>query len=594
MTAVSSEKNLNCKKYFLFKIQDLINNSFHTFEEKRMESLLQYCNLITDTYEEYHTSIDGDKLKKSYIALLKGFVYQMECHPFIRIEIYCRDFKYISKKIGLNEDIPDKELGNIHRCIVALKKKMESIDIIDVYFKCLDMIEDFQETDYLIEAFISDMLNKGISLAFLNECATKMKEEYFNHKNVDDALKILRQLDKEKEKYSVMIKFTVGSKNQISKALELIEKDFDVINESDLQYKSVWKSQSFYVAKKDIYAMDTVGAIEIAQKEFRAIIDLFDMWQGTRNCIKDDPYYAWVEADELKTIDVTKISNVKMLGYIDDSHRKQMERFLQLRDLLENEEIETLERILYTLNTARSFTVQNRFLNFWSSLEYTLHAFPRNSIIEKARVVVPEAFSLFYIKNKLNIFWKGLSHYMRKRTDVEKYGEIISFIENCKNGEDYITRNVVELLLDDDKTKRISKELADHIVLQREFMELQMLIAKPRTVNKVISRYHEGIVHDLDYIYRLRNRLIHSAKQSEDYLEFVSMRIYRYVSAMMSTILYYKEKNPEYSIIDILNSIDATYSDYQLLITGYEKGKSNRLSIDEGYKLIRPSYLFME
>lgn len=38
------------RKYFIFKIRDLVNNSFHTLEEKRIESLLQYMGICISTY----------------------------------------------------------------------------------------------------------------------------------------------------------------------------------------------------------------------------------------------------------------------------------------------------------------------------------------------------------------------------------------------------------------------------------------------------------------------------------------------------------------------------------------------------------------
>ena len=39
---MDEKKLIDSRKYFVFKIRDLVNNSFHTLEEKRMESLLQY------------------------------------------------------------------------------------------------------------------------------------------------------------------------------------------------------------------------------------------------------------------------------------------------------------------------------------------------------------------------------------------------------------------------------------------------------------------------------------------------------------------------------------------------------------------------
>ena len=41
------EKNkADSRKYFIFKIRDLVHNSFHTLEEKRTESLLQYMGMM--------------------------------------------------------------------------------------------------------------------------------------------------------------------------------------------------------------------------------------------------------------------------------------------------------------------------------------------------------------------------------------------------------------------------------------------------------------------------------------------------------------------------------------------------------------------
>ena len=122
----------------------------------------------------------------------------------------------------------------------------------------------------------------------------------------------------------------------------------------------------------------------------------------------------------------------------------------------------------------------------------------------------------------------------------------------------------------------------------------------PQKAVAAIEDYYEGIKQDLNFIYRLRNQLIHSTKGTDDSLEHISMRLYRYVNSVLSTILYYKEKNSEYTITDILNSIDATYQDY---ISAWNAKKMDRkraqedekqLSLQEAYKMVRPSYLFIE
>lgn len=50
---MDENKILKCQKYYIFKIRDIVNNSFHTLEEKRTECLIQYLELSINTYDEY-------------------------------------------------------------------------------------------------------------------------------------------------------------------------------------------------------------------------------------------------------------------------------------------------------------------------------------------------------------------------------------------------------------------------------------------------------------------------------------------------------------------------------------------------------------
>ena len=93
----------------------------------------------------------------------------------------------------------------------------------------------------------------------------------------------------------------------------------------------------------------------------------------------------------------------------------------------------------------------------------------------------------------------------------------------------------------------------------------------------------------------MRNQLIHSAKSMDDSLEHISLRLYRYVNSIVATILYYKKRNPMASIIEILNSLHNTYEVYieQLDLIEKEK-KSKVISAEDGYRMVRPHYLFLE
>lgn len=600
---MDKDKVLNCQKYYIFKIRDIVHNSFHILEEKRMECLIQYLELTIDTYDEYRKALDPSKLKRSYEGLIEGLCYQMENHPFKKLSVYKNDFSYLQKLIQLEEKERDKELHNIHSTIVCLKKKLCSYNIIEQYIECLQCIDVFSEIDFWMESLVSDLLYKGYSLDYLIEWFKGQQNLFMSNDQDVSIINNLMELDGQPKGHTIYIKFTVKNISHTQAALELLGKKFKISRKTDYNFGNMWKGKDYYVASKMYQALDVTKAVSMAAKEFGETKELFDMWQGGTNNICDDSQYGWEENSKLNLVAVGNTDNVKMLGYVDSYYKKQINRFLEMKENLENEDIKVLERVLYTLNTAKTYKIQNRFLNFWSALEYILYPFPRFTIIEKARVVVPEAFSLFYIKNKINIFWWRLTHYIKTRNEDAELSEVIQFVEECRELQDdgYDTQKLIGVFQDEERIKKIVNILARHMVLNREATELHMLITNPNKAMKEIERYYEGIRHDLNYVYRLRNQLIHSTNGMDDYLEHVSMRLYRYVNSILSTILYYKEKNSEYTITDVLNSIDATYQKYvDTWSEKKQKGKDmnpeqrKELNRQEAYCLVRPPYLFIE
>lgn len=598
---MDENKILKCQKYYIFKIRDIVNNSFHTLEEKRTECLIQYLELSINTYDEYRKALDPSKLKRAYEGLIEGLDFQIQHHPFRKLDLYKNDFTHLHKLIALSESERNKELHNIYCAMVCLKKKLCAADIIGDYILCLEREEVFGEMDILIEALISDLLYKGYSLAYLIEWFKNQQTLFMKNGQDVSIIHNLTELDRQPIGHTIYIKFVIRSDTQLYPALQLLQKQFIIEKKEDFSFGNMWRGEEYYIAHKEYQALDITKAVSMAAKEFGETKELFDMWQGVQGCIRDDQQYGWVENNRLNLIMGKKTDNVKMLGYVDSYYKSQMNRFLKLKDDLVNEDIKVLERVLYTLNTAKTYKIQNRFLNFWSALEYTLYPFLRYTIIEKARVVVPEVFSLFYIKNKLNIFWARLTHYLEPRETDSELNEVIQFVRECKDLNDggYDTQKVIKVFQDEERIGKIIKGLEKHVVLERETAELQMLITNPYKAIIAIKKYYEAIMHDLNYIYRLRNQLIHSTKGLDDSLEHISMRLYRYVNSVLSTMLYYKEKNGEYTITDILNSIDATYLDY-VSTWGDGNGKKKsvnqkvELSLQEAYKIVRPPYLFIE
>lgn len=226
------------------------------------------------------------------------------------------------------------------------------------------------------------------------------------------------------------------------------------------------------------------------------------------------------------------------------------------------------------------------------SLKKTLYPFPKNSIIEKSRTVIGESFTLFYVKDKMNVFWARLSYTMSKKNAENVFPKCRELLESCKGERDFNTKKLIAFLQDAVQYDAVLSEIKFNIVLERELRELIMLVTQPDKLKKAVEDYHESVVHDLDCIYRLRNQLIHSAKSRDDSLEYISLRLYRYVNSIVATILYYKKRNEDISIIEILNSLHHTYEVYQEKLLQY--GKAKNISVDKGYEIVHPKYLFLE
>ena len=169
---------------------------------------------------------------------------------------------------------------------------------------------------------------------------------------------------------------------------------------------------------------DYYKAIDMAKKEFSTDKELFSMCQNVASVIRENVEIGCLVKGDLLKVDIRKVDYTRLINYFDEARARQFSTFIELKDLMKSSDVDILERILHTLHNAKSYNIQNRYLNFWSALEYAIYPFPKESIIEKARVLVSESFA-FYIKDKMNIFWKRLGYVMRK---TQHWKNILSVI----------------------------------------------------------------------------------------------------------------------------------------------------------------------
>lgn len=592
------EKIFLSQKYFIFKLSDILNNSFHIFEEKRLESLQLSIQLCLDTYEEMNsTPIGTDKLEKSYKGLLNSLAFQLKKHPFRKLDVYQMDFSRLFCLIDNKDKEGMKNSYELFMSLKSLQKKLQTQNLSCQYVACLQNQLSYSEVDALIEAFVSDLLYIGYSLNYLNEWYVgSLRDGQFyealENKNITFYIRKLEELNGRKNTYQVIVPYQVKSDSQKDMASQLLKKHFEIkTKEVFAEFSTEWDWKEENYACKEYQAADYYKAIGMAKKEFSTDKELFSMWQNVTDVIRENVRIGCISSGKLIKQDIRKVDNTKLINYFDKNRMEQLNTFIELKDKMKNADVDTLERVLHTLHTAKGYNVQNRFLNFWSALEYSIYPFPKNSIIEKARTVVAESFTLFYIKNKMNIFWERLSYTMEKKGAETEHPKCKEFMDSCKGEKDFDTFKVVEFLQDSDKYEEVLADISFHIVLERKMRELIMLVTEPKKLKKAVSEYHDSIVHDLDCVYRLRNQLIHSAKSMDDSLEHISLRLYRYVNSIVATILYYKRHNPKVSIVEILNSLHNTYEVY---MEHLDKVGKDAVSAEDGYRIVRPKYLFLE
>ena len=293
-----TDKILTAQKYFLFKLTDILNNSYHTFEEKRAESLRLVLKVCLDTYQEINaTAVGSDKLVKAYNALLSNLSFQLKRHPFMKLDIYRRDFERLCDLIQKVDKDSSQPSYEIFLAMKSLLKKLNKEKLVEKYIECLKMELSFAEVDILISALISDWLYMGYSQRHLNQwyAEIRKKENFYSEIQNGNTIVIIERLvdlNGEQNEYEIIIPYCVKDEAQQEDAKQLLEKNFRIQNKSDRPVFSDcerWIEETY--ACITVSAADCYKAIEIAKNEFVTNKELFSMWKGERVSIRENLRY---------------------------------------------------------------------------------------------------------------------------------------------------------------------------------------------------------------------------------------------------------------------------------------------------------------
>ncbi|QFT90209.1 hypothetical protein FIU87_16215 [Bacillus sp. THAF10] len=602
---INTEKN-NSKYYFIYKIQEFFNDHHNSLKKKRLDSLVFLFEECNELLEEIAASAGNkDRLEKILLNLYDNIEHVINYNPIYKHEFFKKDIQKLLSRIKGTETNPA-----LHHTVSSFTKRLKNYDFMELY---IDLLKNknlsFGEVDRLIECIVSDLVNRGFSLKYLSDWwISNIKSSLTGiEKSAEELEGILDNFKKihlTKSCFKVIIRTWLP--NGVRRDLE----DNGYINTQDITYKSVGSDLKSIVQdnftglndnkkqllQTEIYELDEYKAINNLSKIFIEYIQIYKHIEKFPNNIFDNTYLLYVgEKWEKKRLDISLDNDIFKLN---ERFKEDIKDFIELRKLSTSKsnqfDIITIERALNTINSFEGSSEENKLLNFWYSTEYIVGILPKSSIIEKVRNIIPKVICLYLLKDKINILWDRIEgRYYKKREKGNLHEELPAmslFFERCSYTDEsgkvkYKKNNILDFLSDKTLSTCLYYESKDNIIIQREIADINFLLKDATNILEFMTYTEKSIKFDLNRIYRIRNKLVHSGGLMPPNLNIITARLFAYVNSLLGTLIYHMKRNPELTIIEILYSIQDTYEWY-----------TRHLASDVGdskMEVAMPKYLFL-
>lgn len=595
------DKQQSAHEYFIDLFKGYIRNYNKIFSKKYSPSIRELLNDYIELYNDIATSPENQKLKNSLKAQLDVMDFFLKDTVLYKSELKT-NFDILMKKIEtMNSSSKDKnksedndkhmpsEYFAILKICSSLLKSLDKLNIYEIIISIVSTTTNYKEIDRCTECLINELLYDGYSIRYLQDWFRDVKGIHGD--NTSNLIGEFKTLKKPKKEYDIF--FTVKNDcesldlKHISYKIDLqhIKKDdLDPEVSSHLLFNDLGRAFHAKLKALDEYSATSliVKAFEsyclivnlMEEKDFKLNQKIASVCDGTLNKYN-------IESNDLKII----------LPNIDTREKNDLDDFLKYRNevyqnKLETGEIFSIERSLNILKNGNYENDANTLINLWNALEYILSYYSGDSIISKARHIVPKLMCLYYLKDKLNVFWNTL-HMSRL------YGKPVEeFIHNSTDVKDPDKYDIPKLLTN---IKTSGEKLCEHFgtnkyILSRKYQELGMIIERENSLQREIEELHKKIEYDIVRIYRTRNVLVHSGSTTKTDILLKNARLMQYISNLMGVILHYKMINSNHSISEILYSIPETYDCYIKDCKDFKENENYNKPIEEIFK---PTYLFL-
>ena len=457
----------DAQEYFIDLFKSYTRNYNKIYSRKYSPSIRELLNDYIELYDDVANSPENKKLLNSLKAQLDVMEF------FISDSILCKTIFKVNlnmlknkiqfiKKNGDNNDSSSDYFAILKICSSLLKSLNEH----NLYNQIISIVQSstcYKEIDKCTECFINELLYDGYSIRYLQDWLRSKKAI---HNNTSTLIKEFVNLKKGKNEYHIF--FTVKNDSFSLNFKYISDKiKLQTIDKSKLP-KNIEKHLLFNETGRAfeavLYSMDEYSATYLLIKAFDSYCLIVNLME--RKDYKINNKIASICNSNVNKFNIEANDLKLILPNIDNKEKNDLEDFLKYRDKVYEKnlavsEIFTIERSLNILKNSNYENDENRLINLWNVLESILSYYSDDSIISKARCLIPKLMCLYYLKDKLNIFWNTL----QKSRDYKE--KVTNFIQDSINEKIPNKYDITKLI---NNIKTYGEELCEYFGTNRNIL----------------------------------------------------------------------------------------------------------------------------
>lgn len=451
----------------------------------------------------------------------------------------------------------DDDLLNLTFKIKTLSKLLtyNYLQLLTDEIKIALVANDLDSIQHFTKSLASELINKGFSFEylyflkdiFLAEDTTKTFEVRWDN--------FINSILSAKNNYNIYFKFS-GNKTitKFSNVFDInISTEYIKSSVNDIEIDFTDQPGKYYGLIKNVTSYDATSAVSTAIKSIDMLRNL-SRYEFRKTDFSVSPNFLVLNT---KT-DVFELrsSFLRPVGFIQHGSKSRFETYIEsMNQCLSSTNLDNYskERIINSFKYFRmSIDAEEseiRFILCWIALEFLLKTGTHSSIISRILYYLPKVISYQFFKKIIIDFSANISRMNIPDSITTKY-----FSKNAI--DQFEIKSIYEFLLDNSKVASLKSEIQSEL-LKIRIDELSNMLSNPESLKQRFHRHTEDLEWNIQRIYRVRNKLVHSAETQINIRQLESNLTY-YFTTLFNNIIYSASHTTQPTTIEnILNEYDA-------------------------------------